>query len=207
VATTVQLPGAGDRPFSAARVRFEAWVVADRPQAEQPRPAGLQTPWPIAQGYRRDSARLADIVIERRQAAEHLTDDDLAHLQAGKLRLEVFDVNGEPPYADKWVLFNGDRLARVPANRGELSAWQEHFLDLTPEQLAKLRRANTVVLTNAGGDCYKFRGLALSLQKPDGKWVVTPMDEGTYSSVDGWLYTEGALFRGDRSPEITVTVP
>jgi hypothetical protein len=207
VAATVQLPGAGDRPFSAGRVRFEAWVVADRPQAESPRPAGLHTPWPIAQGYRRDSARVADTVIERRQATEHLTDDDLAHLRDGKLRLEVFDVNGEPPYGDKWVLLNCERLARVPANRGELSAWAERFLDLKPEQLVRLGRANTVVLTNAGGDCYKFRGVALSLQKPDGKWVETPADEGTYSSVGGWLYTEGALFRGDRSPEITVTVP
>ncbi len=200
------LPGVGDRPFSPASAHLQAFLVADRPVTEPLDISPGRTPLPVGQGFRRASVKLLDANL-RRHATEHLTEADLAGIQAGKLRLEVFDVNGEPQYADKWVLLNGERVARVPANQGELSAWQEVFLDLSPSQLATLKRDNTVVLTNAGGDCYKFRGVALSLQKADGRWVATPLDEGTYSSVGAWQYAEGEVFRGDRSPEVRIRIP
>jgi hypothetical protein len=200
------LPGVGDRPFSPASVHLQAFLVADRPVTEALDISPGQTPLPVGQGFRRASIKLLDESLQRR-VTEHLTDADLAGIQAGKLRLEVFDVNGEPQYADKWVLLNGERVARVPANQGELSAWQEVFVDLSPSHLATLKRDNTVVLTNAGGDCYKFRGVALSLQKADGRWVATALDEGTYSSVGTWQYAEGEVFRGDRSPEVRIRIP
>lgn len=206
VQVRASLPGVGERPFSPASARLQALLVADRPVTEPRDVARGRTPLPLGQGLRRASVKLLDAKL-RRQATEHLTDTDLAGIQAGKLRFEIFDVNGEPQYADKWVLLNGERLARVPANKGELSAWQEVFLDLSPSQLARLKRDNTVVLTNAGGDCYKFRGVALSLQKADGRWVATPLDEGTYSSVGNWQYAEGEVFRGERSPEVRIRIP
>lgn len=208
VAVSALLTRPGEKPFSARRVRVEAWLIADQPTGSTQAPPGRgHTPYPLAQGYQRTSVGLLDQTVERPSTAEHLSDDDLAHLQAGRLRLEVFDVNGEPQYADKWITLNGQRIARVPANRSDLAAWQEVYVDLSAAQLAGLRRANTLTLGNAGGDCYKFRGVALALQRADGRWVTTPMDEGTYCSVDSWLYAEGLPFVGGRSPEITLPIP
>lgn len=200
------LPGVGESPFSPASARLQAFVLADRPVTETGDLPRGHTPLPLGQGFRRASVKLLDARLQR-TVTEHLTDADLAGVQAGKLRLEVFDVNGEGQYADKWVLLNGERVARIPANEGELSAWQEVFLELSPAHLAALKRDNAVVLTNAGGDCYKFRGVALSLQKADGRWVATPVDEGTYCSVSSWQYAEGEAFRGNRSPEIRARIP
>jgi hypothetical protein len=210
VTVEAKLPPAGERPFSSTRATVEAWLVMDRPVvARDARPSGLHTPLPIAQQYARQTVcALKPTLIERKRELIHITDDELAHLKAARLRLEVFDVNGEPQYIDKWITLNGEKLARVPPNRGELSAWQETFIDIPPEQVSRLRRTNVIQLGNAGGDCYKFRGVALALQRLDGTWSETAVDPGTYTSCDpGWLYYEGTQFTNDQSPEITVEVP
>ncbi|MBU0606666.1 MAG: hypothetical protein KKI08_02215, partial [Armatimonadetes bacterium] len=207
VAVAARLPRAGDRPFALTDCPIEAWLIADRPVAgDEPAPtSGL---FAVAQGYRRQSQRLLQKAIATGgNAPVHLTDDELAHLRAAKLRLEVFDANREPQYADKWITLNGQRLARVPGNTGELASWQECFVDLTAEQLPWLQRTNRLTLGNAGGDCYKFRGLGLALQRADGTWVTTPADAGVYCSVANWLYAEGTPFAGGASPEVVITVP
>ena len=209
VSVVARLPAAGDRPFSASRARVEAWVIADRPRLTKlghTMPVEY-APLPISQEFRRDSVRLLEAVIERKPATEHVNDADLTHLKAARLRLEVFDVNGQPEYADKWITLNGEKLARVPANRGELSAWEEAYVDVPAAQVARLVRNNTVTIGNAGGDCYKVRGLALSLQRSDGTWVATSADDRTYTSVADWAYFEGTAFEGDKSPQITISIP
>ena len=62
-------------------------------------------------------------------------------------------------------------------------------------------------LTNAGGDCYKFTGLALAVRTADGAWVETPADAQVRSSVGNWLYTEGEVFKGERSGPLALDFP
>jgi hypothetical protein len=206
VTVAARLPRAEDKPFALTACPIEAWLVADRPTAGD-EPAPTKGLFAVAQGYRRETQRLLEQTVSTGTAPAHLSDDDLTHLRAAKLRLEVFDANREPQYADKWITLNGQQLARVPGNTGELAAWQECFVDLAAAQLPWLQRTNRLTLGNAGGDCYKFRGLGLALQRPDGKWVTTAVDAQVYCSVGNWLYAEGTPFAGGVSPEITISIP
>jgi len=132
---------------------------------------------------------------------------DLAGITAAKLRFEVFDVNPEAKYQGKQVLLNGQSLGEVPANRGNRAAWQEQILDVPAEQLGGLSLANTLAFTNAGGDCYKVRGMALAVQRADGLWVTTDFADRVLCSVSGWLYAEGEFFAADRSAEVELSLP
>jgi hypothetical protein len=174
--------------------------VPERAASDTERPL----PIPIAAGYRRQTTELlAETTLDRRRGRT-LTAGDLASARAAKLRVRVFDSNGEPQYRDKDILLNGARIANVPANRGTLAEWDEVVIDLPAEALAGLKLRNTVQLTNAGGDCYKFGGLALAVQLADGSWLETAADRSVHSSVDNWLYTEGELFSENRSREIVL---
>jgi hypothetical protein len=212
VEVRAELPVPGTQPFSAPQAHLSVWWVADRPVrdplAAWPEPNALaQVPvgqlLPVAQSFRRQTTCLlagADLRLQR--AAQGLSPADLRTLKAAKLRIRVFDVNAEEQYQGKFIWLNGQKLAPVPPNRGELSAWQETVLDLKPEQLGLLKLQNQVQLDNAGGDCYKFGGLCLAVQLADGTWVESDSDAGVYSSVDNWAYTEGTVFTGGRSPVI-----
>lgn len=196
------LPGSGDTPFSSPDAEVGAWVVADRPWGSAAVPAE-HLPYPISQGFRRKSASLvAPTTLERRKASRRIKAHELEGIKAAKLRIRVFDVNGEPQYRDKHIILNGEKLERVPVNKGRLSAWQESVIDLAPEQLKLIRMKNTLELTNAGGDCYKFTGLTLAVQLADGKWVESSGDWTVRSSVGSWLHAEGKTFRGATSGPI-----
>ncbi|MBI2300700.1 MAG: hypothetical protein HYU66_17465 [Armatimonadetes bacterium] len=135
-------------------------------------------------------------------------DDDLGRVKAVKLRIEVFDSNADAQYRDKQILLNGKPVARVPANPGDrFSAWLPVDIDLNPEQAGPVGRSNTLAVTNAGGDSWKCRGLALAVQRPDGVWVATPVSPRVFCSVADWLYTEGEIWSGAHSPEVTLTLP
>lgn len=199
------LPGGGQEPFSSPDVSVSAWLVADRPVAERAAPdAERFLPVPISAGYRRQTTELLAETTLNRRLDRTLTAEDLASVRAAKLRVRVFDSNGEPQYRDKDILLNGARIANVPANRGTLAEWDEVIIDLPAEVVAGLKLRNTVQLTNAGGDCYKFGGLALAVQLADESWVETAADRSVHSSVDNWLYTEGELFSEGRSREIVL---
>ncbi|MCE5241339.1 hypothetical protein LLH23_22980 [bacterium] len=206
VTVAARLPRAEDKPFALTECPVEAWLIADCPTGGDG-PAPTTGLFPVAQGYRRDSQRLLQRTISTGTAPAHVSDEDFAQLRGAKLRLEVFDANREPQYADKWITLNGQRLARVPGNTGELASWQECYVDLAAAQLPWLQRTNRLTLGTAGGDCYKFRGLGLALQRDDGKWVTTAADAHVYCSVGNWLYAEGAPFVGGVSPEITIGIP
>ncbi len=196
-------------PF-ATGTTLELWLIGDAGEREAEDAFGDEhLPWALAQGLRRYSVRLLPVTRLDSPAAGAATisDSQLEHIVAAWLRLEVFDVNSEERYAGKQILLNGQPVAEVPANSGQLSAWQEHIIELPAEALPAIARANRVVLTNVGGDCYKFRGLALAVQTAEGVRVVTEPDAGVFSSVVGWRYAEGQAFDGDRSPPVTLTLP
>ncbi|MEA3402356.1 MAG: hypothetical protein U9R79_14055 [Armatimonadota bacterium] len=190
---------------------LEVWMIGDAGVHEESDPfADEALPWACAQGCRRYSVRLLPQTRLEALAADTagpITDEQLQAIQAARLRLEVFDVNSEERYGGKQILLNDRPVASVPVNRGELSAWQEHVIELPEEVLSGIARENRLVLTNAGGDCYKFRGLALAVQTAGGDWVVAGPDTGVYSSVGNWLYVEGETFRGERSPPVVLTFP
>ena len=204
VRITAYMPGGGSQPFSSPDVTVSGYVVADVPVAATPVP-DESLPFAISQDFRRVSVQaVPETRLERRQAQAPVTAEQLKSIKAAKLRIRVFDANGEEQYRDKYILLNGERIGLVPANKGTLSAWQETVIDLSPEQLGLVKMRNTLQLTNAGGDCYKFTGLALAAQLADGTWVESSADWQVCSSVPNWLYTEGKLFTGEKSPEITV---
>ncbi len=198
-------------PMFPPRAEMEVWLIGDAVAGDRtPSSSGALLPWAIGQGLRRYSVRLlppTDVGSALRGVSATISDEQLAHIGAARLRLEVFDVNPQEAYAGKQILLNGKPIADVPANTGRLAAWQEHVIELQTEALSTLARENRVVLTNAGGDCYKFRGLTLAVQRADGEWVIAGPDEGVYSSVGAWKYAEGRTFAGDRSPEIMLTLP
>lgn len=198
-------------PLFPPRAELEVWLLGDAVAGErEAAPADADLPWPIAQGLRRYSTRLlppTDVGPMLPGVAAHISDEELAEVRVARLRLEVFDVNPQERYAGKQILLNGAPLAPVPANTGQLAAWQEHVIELPAGVLARLTREIRLVLTNAGGDAWKFRGLALAVQRADGAWVIAGPDPGVYSSTLGWEYAEGATFTADRSPEITLTLP
>lgn len=206
------LPSPGTQPFSGPQARLSVWWVADRPVrnplADWPRadalpPVPVGQLLPVAQNFRRQTTcLLKDLDLSLRRAARGLTEMDLRSLKAAKLRIRVFDVNPEEQYQGKYIWLNGQKLAPIPANRGELSAWQETIIDLKPDQLELLKLRNQLQLDTAGGDCFKFSGLCLAVQLADGTWIESNSDAGVYSSVAGWEYTEGTVFRDGRSPTI-----
>ncbi len=207
---TVRAAAIAEPPPFAVGTTLELWLLGDAGAcAPVDAFADEHLPWALAQGLQRYSVRLLlETPLDApHDAAADVTDAQLEDITAAWLRLELFDVNSEERYAGKHILLNDVPVADVPANTGTLSAWQEHIIELPPEALAAVARTNRIVLTNAGGDCYKFRGVALAVQTADGTRVVTQVDDAVFSSVSGWLHAEGEAFDGDRSPPVILTLP
>lgn len=199
----IEFPKPGQQAFSVRHGSVQAWLIfevaAARARLVNPPP---DLPWAIADGWRRVAVKLLDEEIKPAAELLRISDQDLASATAAKLRLEVFGVNAGG-YAQKYIYLNGTRLGLVPFNdQGALDQWEERIIDLPPDHVKALRRDNVVVFTNETGDCYKVRALSLAVQLPDGRWVQTEEAPGVYCSVDGWLWTEGTIFRDGRSPEI-----
>jgi hypothetical protein len=200
-----RIPGGGEAPFSGPEMNLSVWFLADRPVATGPLSSREVLPFQVSRVLRRQTvALLRDCHVSRGRARRALTQADLAGATAGKLRISVFDSNGEPEYRDKWITLNGQRLARVPANEGQLSAWEEHVLDLTPEQVAGLRLSNTVSVGAAGGDCYKLTGLALAVRLASEEWVESTSDDTVWCSTMEWQYAEGEAFRNGEAGPVEV---
>jgi len=102
----------------------------------------------------------------------------------------VFGSNGGK-YADKWVYLNGVRIAQVPVTNRD--AWVLTAFELSADQVALLKPVNEVVITNEGGDAWKFRNVALALRRPDGTWVRSAVASQVFSTP-GWAHSEGTPF-------------
>lgn len=208
VAATIEIPSPPHKPFSRRPGSIQAWVVyevaSERAKLLDP-PQDL--PWAIADGWRRRSTKLVDCRLSPPQQGPTMRRDQMGMLKAVRLHLEVFGVNAGQ-YADKWILFNGHRLARVPFNnQASLDRWEEKVIEFKPDQLGWVREVNEVVFTNEPSDCYKVRNIALAVQLPDGTWAESNWDEEVYCSVAKWLYTEGKVFKGGKSAAIRLRMP
>ena len=201
----------GDAPFGGTGLAAEAWVLAEATLGDASAPGKTVTRRWLPRPLHPDRVRTTLQAMPRAPIpagpAAGISDEDLAKITAAKLRLDLFDVNGGE-YADKWIEVNGVRVGRIPAHRGDVSRWQEVLIDLPAEAVRATRRENRLVLTNSvPPDSFKFRGAALAVRRPDGRWVSTPLSQQVYSSAGQWLHAEGDLFEGARSPEIRLVVP
>lgn len=193
------------RPFGRPDWQIDAWLVVDRP-VDAKGGSLNDLPFPISQRHRRRTEHVAsDVYRESRIERRFIRPLDPKKIRAAKLRIVVFDSNSEPRYRDKFIMLNGKKLARVPANGHPLSAWKEHIIDLTPEQVLWLRPVNRVQVTNDCGDYFKFRGVALSALSNGGTWVESTTDPDVHSSVSDWSYAEGRPFENNRSGVIRLS--
>jgi len=118
---------------------------------------------------------------------------DLEGATAARLRLDVYGSNGGA-YAEKWVILNGVRIGQVPVTNRD--AWTLTALSLAPEHLTLLRPVNELVVTNEGGDAWKFRNVALAIRRRDGTWVKSATASAVHSSPN-WAHSEGTPFGPD----------
>ncbi len=192
--------GGADSPFSLPEASVAAWLVMDRAVAEARDDVPEQLPRRISSGFRRQSVELlSETKLAARANRSSLTAEQLKQIKAAKLRIVVFDSNGEPAYRDKFIHLNDKKLVAVPANTGPLSAWQQHVIDLPATDLGRLKLTNEVEVSNAAGDYFKFTGLSLAVQLADGSWVETRPNGRVCSSVAQWTHAEGTPFSKGRS--------
>lgn len=192
--------GEADSPFSLPEASITAWLVLDRAVAVARDFSAEHLPLPISNDFRRQTVELLrETKLMGRDNRAALTAEQLKSIQAAKLRIVVFDSNGEPRYRDKFIYLNGQKSEAVPANTGALSAWQQHVIDLPVGDLGRLRLTNQMEVTNPVGDYFKFTGLSLAVQLSDGSWVETRQHGQTYSSVVPWAHAEGTPFSNGRS--------
>ena len=195
--------GGPDNPFSRPDASIAAWLVMDRAVTEAAQGSSDEWPLPISGGFRRQTVELLGETKLARSVPRHAaTAEQLQNARAARLRIVVFDSNSEPQYRDKLIYLNGEELAAVPANTGPLSAWQQEVIVVPIEHVRRLRTANQLEVTNAGGDYFKFTGLALAVQLADGTWVETQPHRQVYSSVAKWAHAEGIPFTENRSGTI-----
>jgi hypothetical protein len=82
----------------------------------------------------------------------------------------------------------------VPAS--SVDSWSLKVVDLGPDQLAWIQRANEVTVRTECADAWKFRSVTLAVQLADGTWVKTGSDPTTYSVPD-WAHSEGKTWGQD----------
>lgn len=131
---------------------------------------------------------------EAAAAPRTLAPADLGGIKAAKLRIDVFGSNREEQYQQKTIKLNGHRLARVPAGNGD--TWSLKVVDLGPDQLAWIQRANEVTVRTECADAWKFRNVTLAVQLSDGTWAKSNSDQTTYSVPD-WAHSEGNIWGRD----------
>ena len=182
------------------------WLVMDRPVEVAAAPLAEHLPLAIAQQHRRQTVEvLGETTLKHEKAPQDITAKHLETIQAAKLRIVVFDANGEERYRDKFIYLNGQKVTQVPANTGPLSSWQESIIDLTVDQLERIRMSNVIVVDNPVGDYFKFGDVALAVQLMDGRWVESSHDDSVHSSIGDWAHAEGKVFVNKRSAEMTLT--
>ncbi|HIE52501.1 MAG TPA: hypothetical protein EYP85_12145 [Armatimonadetes bacterium] len=198
--------------FTAGRGTLKAWLVVDRRlkgevMKETPEVAPEPLPCPLRADWQRVTVRLLEpTALAPLLSHRGISDEELRHIKAAKLHLEIFDVNGGR-YADKWILLNGQRLAQVPFSRPPVSRWEERIVDVPVELLPLIRRRNLIAVTNEPGDSFKIRGLALAVQTAAGRWVETSLSERILCTPQDWLYAEGEVWPGNLSPAVELVLP
>ncbi|MBN1344184.1 MAG: hypothetical protein JXQ73_15975 [Phycisphaerae bacterium] len=210
VATTA--PATTIPATSTSAASAPAVATASRPSAQAAQvapPSTCPADRPLPRAYRPECLRTSYRLLEPTALGTSnpaIKPEELAAIKAAKLRIELYDVNGGA-YADKHILLNGQPLCQIPPGKGPGSEWQEEIIDLPPDWLKRLQMTNTIQLTNGPHDLFKFRGIALAVLTPDGRWVTSSLANTVHSSSPNWRYAEGEIFEADKSPEIKVAFP
>jgi len=221
IAWTVPVTARATRPFAPASCHMGAWLFGRRalsartvsvrlakPMADWKRPP---TPFAGVVPFRLPVQPVREVSLLLPGANAAPTAADLARASAAKLRVLVFDVNGEEEYENKPVLLNGESIGVLPASsRSEFSTWQEKIMDLPSAALARIRLSgNELVFTNPVGDCYKVSGVGLAVQLADGSWVETNRSATVHCThaPGSWKYAEGTSFTNDRSVPVRLGFP
>jgi hypothetical protein len=188
-------------PLAKRRIRIRHGRVTPRSiyadplpilQAQLPSGAEILAPRPV------DLRTRADLPESERLVSR----EQLQHVRSAVLKLDVFDANGGM-FADKWMLLNGVRIGRLPANPEPLSSWHVCRINLPREALEKLTLDNVFGLKDETGDAYKIRVRQLTVTLDDGRAVSTPEDASVFSSSMEWPLAEGERLHRDGR---TVTV-
>ncbi|HJN14846.1 MAG TPA: hypothetical protein QGH10_05120 [Armatimonadota bacterium] len=134
-----------------------------------------------------------------------IAQQELENATAAKLHVSAFGSQGGE-YADKWIVLNGERIGRLPANSSTQrpDAWEEFEIDLTLDQMGLVRMRNEVAIELEANDMLKLTDLALAVKKADGPWAETDHDATVWCSSPAWLYTEGQTFAG-RTPGVVLS--
>ena len=189
-----------DQPMKSTTLRV-AWTSPDG-QAT----TGIEPSLPAIMNPTHERAWLLgpELTVQTGPAkvAENIADGDLQNVQAAKLRLDIFDVNGEQQYSGKAILLNGQKIGTLPANERPISNWQTIILDIPKDRLSAIRSRNVLQIKNVNGDCFKFKAPTIAVKLADGRWYRTKPVKGVFCSARNWLYAEGKFFQGDVSPEI-----
>jgi hypothetical protein len=181
----------------------EAWLAADRTVTAPAAPAEHLPP-AIAQSFRRQTVPLfRGTFTPPARNTRPLTADEMGTIKAAKLNLVLFGADAGEAYRNKSILLNGRRLAQAPVSPED--SWKAVTVDLKADQLALLKLENVLEVTNCGGDFFKFTGAALVVQLPDGTWVESTLDDTVHCSSPGWAYTEGRIFKDEKSEPIKLT--
>ncbi len=200
---TLQGPWRGEEPFGMPPGgKLEAYLVWEVDAPKQQAPAWARPlPYPVGQGRLRAGQRV--LAAEMRGGAPPaVRASELRGARRALLRMDIFGSQGGQ-WADKWIIFNGVRICRVPLNsRRRFDQWEQRVVELPAEALRTIEPENTVVFTNESGDCYKVRNIVLAVQLADGRWVHTHWISDTFCSASGWPFAEGRYFKGGRSPAI-----
>lgn len=123
-----------------------------------------------------------------------LKPNELPGIKAARLRIDCFGANSEPEYQAKYIELNGHRIAKVPGGGGD--AWSTRVIELAPEQLRYIWMQNLVTVRTECQDAWKFRNLALAVQRADGSWAKTQTDATVFSPPD-WAHSEGTRWGRD----------
>ncbi len=183
----------------------KAWLVMDRPVADAPADTDPKLPWPIAQGFRRQTMQLFDCDVKNPMPAHKMTADDWKKVRAAKVRIETFDLDIRAGGTCQIMLGDSKVLATVSRNR-QYDLWEPQMIDVPAELLPSIAASNTLsIMRERDGGKFKFRGLTLAVQLGNGSWVHSNVDSAVQSSYRDWRSFEGQLFSTpQRSQSVTL---
>ncbi len=221
VAWEVRASARPKTPFAARSFVMSSYAAANRSLgakrvtlrlAESLGPASLSLPTPFAA----QKADLLPIQTAREVATispggpAAISAAQLKAIKAARLHLAVFGANPEDRYANKPVTLNGEVIGILPPNsRYNVDQWAERVMEVPADKLAAVAAENVIIVSNCGGDDFKFGDAALAVQLADGTWVESNRASTVYCSCGtggGWLHHEGTGF-SQKSPPVKLTLP
>jgi len=115
-------------------------------------------------------------------------------IESGKLEFDLFGSDGGR-YENKPVLLNGVRLGLLP-QQGD--SWGHAEMPLSREALQAIREHNELVIENPPVDAFKIGRFRLRLRLKDGVCVLSEMNPDIFSSLPGWTWNEGKIFKNGK---------